>query len=58
MIAKNVNCVIDSNSRKRKRDVYENENLISFLNFKIKNILVYIEGIEKLMSNRSKRIKE
>ena len=46
-----------TNSRKRKRDEYEKDSLVSFLNFEIKSILTYIEGVEKLMSNRIKRQK-
>ncbi len=51
---KNTNVTI---SRKRKRDEYEKDNLVSFLHFEIKSILTYIEGVEKLMSNRIKRQK-
>ena len=46
-----------TSSRKRKRDEYEKDSLVSFLNFEIKSILTYIEGVEKLMSNRIKRQK-
>ena len=53
MLAKNVNAIIISKSRKRKRDVYENDNLISFLNFKIKGMINYIDGVEKLMISGS-----
>lgn len=58
MLAKNVNAIIISKSRKRKRDVYENDNLISFLNFKIKGMINYIDGVEKLMINHIKRMKK
>jgi len=51
------NAVTITTSRKRKRDEYEKDNLVSFLNFEIKSILTYIEGVEKLMSNRIKRQK-
>jgi hypothetical protein len=54
---KNTSKVLITLSRKRKRDEYEKDNLISFLNFEIKSILKYIEGVEKLMDNRIKRQK-
>jgi hypothetical protein len=54
---KNTNAVTITISRKRKRDEYEKDNLVSFLHFEIKSILTYIEGVEKLMSNRIKRQK-
>lgn len=58
MINKNTSNAVILTSRKRKRDVYENDSLISFLHFKIKDMLNYIEEMEKLMDRRLKKHKK